>query len=77
MRILALIMVVTFITGCSNANQRKETFIDGAVTCNNICINNPEVGEYSQKVGGGVTLLFVGGMEEKCNCNRSEPNNLL
>jgi len=77
MKILTLIMVVAFIAGCSNTNQRKEMFIDGADTCNKICINNSKMGEYSQKSSGGITLLFIGGMEEKCNCNRSQPNNLL
>ncbi len=72
MRILALVMVVAFIAGCSHHNQRKQMFIEGAETCNKICMNNSEVGEYSQKAGGGVTLLFMGGMEEKCNCNRSQ-----
>jgi len=72
MRILALIMVMAFTVGCSSTGEHKQKFIEGAKTCNTICMNNPEVGEYSQKLGGGIPLMFMGKMETKCNCNRSQ-----
>ncbi|MEN8132870.1 MAG: hypothetical protein ABFS45_22360 [Pseudomonadota bacterium] len=72
MKILALVVVAAFTVGCSSTNERKQMFIEGAETCNMICMNNPEVGEYSYKAGGGMPLLFMGGMEEKCNCIRPQ-----
>ncbi len=68
MKIWGLAMIMAFSAGCSSTGDDKQEFIDGAKTCNTICMNNPEVGEYSQKLGGGIPLLFVGGMETTCNC---------
>ncbi len=72
MRILALIMVMAFAAGCGSSSEHKQKFSEGAKICNTICIDNPEVGEYSQKLGGGIPLLFMGEMETKCNCNKSQ-----
>lgn len=70
MKILALVALVAFTAGCSSTSGHKQAFIEGAEACNSICINNPEVGEYSYTAGGGIPLLFIGRMEKKCNCTR-------
>ena len=70
MKIYLLIATMLISAGCaSTANYKRMT--EGAANCNSICKDNPEVGEYSHKGGGGVTLLFMGGFEEKCGCARS------
>jgi hypothetical protein len=33
-------------------------------------MDNPEISAISSKAGGGIPLLFMGGMEIKCSCNR-------
>jgi len=35
-----------------------------------MCKANPDIKEYSQRLGGGFVLLFFGGEEQKCTCNR-------
>ncbi|MDH3354387.1 MAG: hypothetical protein OEL79_04150 [Chromatiales bacterium] len=72
MKMLLLVFMVSLSVGCSATADRKQKMIDGAATCNSICQNNPEIGEYSQKMGGGMPLLFMGGMEVKCACSRSK-----
>jgi len=71
MQKLVLVSLASFIVGCGSTGEHKRMFIEGAEVCNSICLSNPEVGEYSYKAGGGIPLLFVGKIEEKCNC--SEP----
>ena len=66
-----LIMAVVFGSmGCASTNPNQK-FTEGAANCNSVCKNNPEISEYSHKAGGGITLLFMGGFEEKCGCART------
>ncbi len=66
-----LVLVVSLMVGCSSKGDLKDEMSDGAASCNDICKNNPEISAYSHKAGGGITLLFMGGMEVKCSCNRT------
>lgn len=61
--------VVIFATGCAS-EQKNEEFKAGVADCAMMCKSHPEVKEYSQSVGGGFMLLFLGGEEKKCACNR-------
>lgn len=70
MKILALVALVALTGGCSSTSGHKQAFIEGAEACNSICINNPEVEEYSHTAGGGIPVLFVGRVEKRCNCTR-------
>ncbi len=72
MRTLALFMVIGLTAGCSSTGEHKQQFIEAAKACNTICMNNMKVGEYSQKIGAGIPLLFMAKMETKCNCNRTQ-----
>ncbi|OGS06407.1 MAG: hypothetical protein A2270_06890 [Elusimicrobia bacterium RIFOXYA12_FULL_51_18] len=69
MKSLLLIVVFLACTGCATMTPQQR-FAQGAENCNSICKNNPEINKYSSKAGGGITLLFMGGMEEKCECAR-------
>ena len=70
MKSLILILLVVFSVGCSTAPKNEHSIIEGAKVCNNICKDNPEISEISVKAGGGMPLLFIGGMEKKCACRR-------
>ncbi len=69
MKIAVLVMLAAVTIGCSSTDDRK-MFMEGATACNTVCINNPEISEISSSAGGGVPVLFMGGMEIKCRCNR-------
>ncbi len=56
-------------TGCASG-PKCEDLQSGGAECAKLCKANPEVKEYSQSNGGGITLLFMGGEEKKCICNR-------
>lgn len=65
-----LVAVLTIIfAGCAS-EPKNEDFKVGIADCARECKSNPEVKEYSQKHGGGFMLLFFGGEEIKCSCNR-------
>ena len=67
--LLATLATLALFAGINCASGNKmESFTEGAATCNEICKDNPEIDEYSHKAGGGVTLLFMGGFEERCGC---------
>lgn len=70
MKIIVLAMLVAFTIGCSTTDDRKQMFMEGATACNTACMDNPEISAISSKAGGGIPLLFMGGMEIKCSCNR-------
>jgi len=70
MKILVLVMIATATMGCSTTDDRK-VFFEGATACNTVCMDNPAINEISSTVGGGFPLLFMGGMEIKCSCNRN------
>jgi len=63
-------MVFLACTGCATMTPHQR-FAAGAANCNSICKNNPEINKYSSKEGGGITLLFMGSIEEKCECARA------
>ena len=69
MKTILLGIVVLASAGCASVPPHQR-FAEGAANCNSICKNNPEINKYSSKAGGGITLLFMGGMEEKCECAR-------
>ena len=71
MKTLLLVLAVSLMVGCSSKGGLKEDMSDGAAICNEICKNNSEISEYSSTAGGGIPLLFMGGMEVKCSCNRT------
>lgn len=56
-------------TGCASGPKNEE-FKAGVADCAMMCKANPEVKEYSQSVGGGFMLLFLGGEGKKCACSR-------
>lgn len=66
---LIVIALALFAVGCASGPKNEE-FKAGVADCAMVCKANPEVKEYSQKVGGGFVLLFFGGEEKKCACNR-------
>lgn len=70
MKIVILVMLAAATIGCSSTDDRKQMFMEGATACNAACMDNPEISEISSKAGGGIPLLFMGGMEIKCRCNR-------
>lgn len=72
MKKLVLILFSVFIVGCSSTQERNKEFAKGAEDCKEICLGCPEISEFSVKAGGGVTLLFIGGMEYKCVCTRTK-----
>jgi hypothetical protein len=72
MKILLIVLVGSLNVACSSSGELKQKMIDGAATCNAICKDNPKISEYSQKAGGGIPLLFMGGSEEKCGCSRDK-----
>ncbi len=65
------ILAMSLMAGCSSIEDRKAELSDGAASCNEICRANPGISEYSHKAGGGIPLLFMGGEEVKCGCNRT------
>lgn len=67
--VIALLLAV-FAVGCASKSDTRD-WLEGAATCNEICVKNPDIREFSGKAGGGITLLFIGGAEVKCVCNRS------
>ena len=71
MKTVILSLLAVFVVGCASKGDPKE-WMEGAATCNEICVKNPEIREFSGKAGGGITLLFFGGAEVKCVCNRGE-----
>ena len=74
MKMLALIAILFSILslsfGCSSTPEHRQHIVEGAAICNTTCQDNPEISEYSFKVGGGMPLIFFGGVEQKCACNR-------
>jgi len=68
MKTYALLAVVLLTVGCSSPGEEKQMFFEAADACNTICKNNPEINQFSQKAGGGMPLLFLGGMEISCSC---------
>lgn len=64
------VLAMLLMAGCSSNETRKAELSDGVASCNEICRTNPGISEYSHKAGGGMPLLFVGGVEVKCGCNR-------
>ncbi len=70
MKIVIAVMLVAVTIGCSTTHDRKQMFTEGATACSTVCLDNPEISEISSTVGGGIPLLFLGGMEIKCKCNR-------
>ena len=71
MKYLLGVLAILLMAGCSSNEIRKAEFSDGAASCNEICRTNPGISEYSHKAGGGMPLLFMGGVEVKCGCNRT------
>ena len=69
MKTFLLMVVVLVSAGCASTSCNQK-FTEGAANCNSICKNNPAISEYTHKAGGGITLLFMGGLEEKCRCDR-------
>ncbi|MFT6094303.1 MAG: hypothetical protein ACJA2D_001971 [Pseudohongiellaceae bacterium] len=65
-----LLFVSVFMVGCSSNQSKEEMFSDAAKACNNICDANPSVSQVSSSAGGGLPLLFIGGMETSCQCVR-------
>ena len=70
MKIVVLAMLAAVTIGCSSTDDRKQMFMEGATACNTACMDNPEISEISSTAGGGMPLLFIGGMEITCRCNR-------
>ena len=70
MKIIILITtsIAILASGCASEPKNVE-FKDGIADCAMMCKTNPDVKEYSQKAGGGF-ILFFGGEEKKCACNR-------
>lgn len=69
MKIMIAAAIAVLATGCSSV-QKNEEFKAGIADCATMCKANPEIKEYSHGHGGGFTLLFFGGEEKKCACNR-------
>lgn len=69
MKIMIATVLVILATGCAS-DQKNEEFKAGGADCAMMCKSNPEIKEYSQSLGGGFMLLFFGGEEKKCACNR-------
>jgi len=67
MKILLLVTIMLASVGCQSTGERMK---ECAANCNTICKDNPNITEFAHKSVGGLTLLFVGGMEMKCGCNR-------
>jgi len=72
MKFLLLVLVASLSVACSSTEEYKQKMIEGAASCNAICKDNPKISEYSRKAGGGIPLLFMGGMEEKCGCSKEK-----
>lgn len=70
MKTILMIGIALFAVGCQSTHDTRDV-TEGAANCNVICKNNPEIREYSYKAGGGLPLLLMGGMEERCTCSRS------
>ncbi|MFV2058401.1 MAG: hypothetical protein ACC707_18205 [Thiohalomonadales bacterium] len=70
MKIAILIMLVMVTLGCSTTDDRDQIFTQGATLCNSICMGNPAIHEMTSTAGGGMPLLFVGGMTLSCKCVR-------
>jgi len=70
MKTVFLILLIGFSVGCSTTSERSHSLKESAVACNDICKANPEISEVSFKAGGGMPLIFLGGMEQKCGCSR-------
>ncbi|MDH5718240.1 MAG: hypothetical protein OEZ22_11485 [Spirochaetia bacterium] len=66
MKTILTVLVVLLMINCKSTET--ERIKEGAANCNAICKSNPEINEYSQKSGGGMPLLFMGGFEIKCGC---------
>ncbi|MDH5721187.1 MAG: hypothetical protein OEZ13_11330 [Spirochaetia bacterium] len=66
MKTILAVLVVLLMINCKSTYTEKMR--EGAANCNAICKTNPEISEYSQKGGGGMPLLFLGGYEIKCGC---------
>ncbi len=69
MKPLIATALVILATGCAS-KPKNEEFKAGSADCAMMCKANPEIKEYSQSHGGGFALLFFGGEEIKCACNR-------
>lgn len=68
MKIILLFVCVFVLSACSSTGDHKHSLVEGGKECNTLCKNNPEISEYSVKAGGGIPILFIGGMEQKCAC---------
>lgn len=62
-------IVVLFTASCASGPKNEE-FKAGISDCAMMCKAHPEMKEYSHDAGGGFMLLFFGGEEKKCACNR-------
>jgi hypothetical protein len=71
MKLKTMIAIASVIvaTGCASGLKNEE-FKAGVADCAMMCKANPDIKEYSKSHGGGFTLLFFGGEEQKCACNR-------
>jgi len=69
MKIIFAAACAALVTGCASGTKDEE-FKAGFTDCALMCKDNREIKEYSQKAGGGFVLLFFGGEEKKCACNR-------
>ena len=69
MKTIIITALLIAASGCASSSTNEE-FKAGFAECAMMCKANPEIKEYSQNHGGGFTLLFFGGEEKKCTCNR-------
>ena len=73
MKKLAPIILMALTTvACSSPGDQKRAYFESAEMCNKMCKDNPHVAELSQKAGGGMPLLFIGGAAMKCRCKQNQ-----
>lgn len=69
-KISVLVLVSLCVVGCSSNQNKEQMFIEAAEACSTICKDNPSIRQVSSSAGGGLPLLFLGGMETSCQCAR-------
>lgn len=67
--LLAITLLIAT-TACSSTGENKHELLEAAKQCNQLCEANPKISSYTFKAGGGSPLLFIGGMEQHCSCQR-------
>lgn len=68
MKLTILGIMLLVLSACATGGGEKMSIQQGVAQCNAACEKNPNVAEFSSKAGGGMPLLFFGGMEQRCRC---------